>query len=298
MSDRSPLIDPSATIHPGARIDPTARIGAGANIEQDAIVGPHCTLGPGTRLRTRAILVEHVTMGEKNDVHPYAVLGGDPQDKSFDETRRGEVIIGDRNVIREYVTLNRSNWNGGPTRVGSGCYLMASCHLAHNAQIGDNVIMANGASLAGHARVGSGVVMSGFTMIHQFVDVGDGVMFRAGAGVGMHVPPFVVVAGENFIAGLNKVGLARNPSITRQDREEIKRLYRVMFREREATPINDVIARLRDEQWGPAATKFIEFCADAIAQEPPRRRGLVGGRRMRVRTQSALMPALADTTTG
>lgn len=298
MNDRSPFIDPTANIHAAARIDPTARIGAGAIVEADVIVGPHCTVGPGSRLRTRSVLVEHVTMGEKNDVHPYAVLGGDPQDKSFDESKRGEVIIGDRNVIREHVTLNRSNWNGGPTRVGSGCYLMCFSHLAHNAQIGDNVTMANGACLAGHSRVGSGVVMSAYTMVHQFVDVGEGVMFRGGSAVGMHVPPFVVVAGENFIAGLNKIGLARNPAISREDREEVKRLYRAMFRERGATPIQDVIARLSGEAWGPAATKFLGFCADAISQQPPRGRGLVGGRRMRVRTQSALMPVLADTSTG
>ncbi|MBL8745570.1 MAG: acyl-ACP--UDP-N-acetylglucosamine O-acyltransferase [Phycisphaerae bacterium] len=298
MNARTAPIDPTATVHPTAQIDPSARIHADAVIEADAFVGPNCTVGRGTRLRARAMLIEHVTLGERNDVHPYAVLGGDPQDKSFDETKRGEVIIGDRNIIREHVTINRSNWNGGPTRVGSGCYLMCSTHLAHNAQIGDNVIMANGACLAGHARVGHGVVMSAFTMVHQFVIVGDGVMFRGGSGVGMHVPPFVVVAGENFIAGLNKVGLARNPAINRQDRDEVKRVYRALFREREATPIQDVIAQLRDETWGAAATKFIDFCADAIAKEPPHRRGLVGGRRMRVRTQSALMPALADTATG
>lgn len=264
----------------------------------DVIVGPHCVVGVNSRLRARSILLEHVTMGAENDVHPYAVIGDDPQDRSFDESKRGEVIIGDKNVFREHVTINRSNWNGGPTRVGSGCYLMTAAHLAHNAQIGDNVTMANGACLAGHSRVGSGVVMSAFTMVHQFVMVGDGVMFRGGAGVGMHIPPFVVVAGENFIAGLNKVGLARNPAISREDRDEVKQVFRAIVREREATPITDVITRLREETWGPAATKFIDFCADALAQEPPRRRGLASGRRIRGRSRAGLVPTLADTTTG
>lgn len=298
MNDPQRSIDPSAAIHPSARIDPSARIGAGAIIEADAIVGPHCVVGAGTRLRTRSVLVEHVTLGENNDIHPYAVIGGDPQDKSFDESKRGEAIIGDRNIIREHATVNRGNWNGGPTRMGSGCYLMVAAHMGHNSSIGDNVVMANGAALAGHSRVGSAVVMSGFTMVHQFVNVGDGVMFRGGSAVGMHVPPFVVVAGENYVAGLNRVGLARNPAITREDREQIKRVFRAIFREREATPIMDVIARLRESEWGPAATKFIAFCADALAEEPPRRRGLIGGRRMRIRTQTVMTPALADTTTG
>lgn len=295
MTDRSPLVDPSAEIHPTAFIDPTSRLAAGVRVEAHAFVGAHCSVGAGTRLRPRSMLVEHVTMGEGNDVHPYAVLGGDPQDKSFDESRRGEVIIGDRNVIREHVTLNRSNWNGGATRVGSNCFLMCSAHLAHNASIGDHVVMANGACLAGHARVGNGVVMSAFTMVHQFTMVGDGVMFRGGAGVGMHVPPFVVVAGENFVAGLNKVGLARNPAVSREDREQIKRLYRAIYRDREARPLQELLVSLEAQQWGPAGQKFLQFCIDAIAQEPPRRRGLVGGRRMRVRSQGVLVPALAET---
>lgn len=298
MNTRSNLIDPGAVIHESATVHPSSKIGPGAVIEADVVVGPHCVVGAGTRLRTRSMLVEHVTLGEHNDVHPYAVLGGDPQDRSFKEDQRGEVIIGDRNIIREHCTINRGNWNGPPTRVGSGCYLMTLAHLAHNSSIGDNVVMANGAVLAGHARVGNGVVMSAYIMVHQFVIVGDGVMFRGGSGVGMHVPPFVVVAGENFVAGLNRVGLARNPEITRQDRDEIKRVYRAIYREREAQPIHDVLARLQDESWGPAASKFLAFCVDALAQEPPRRRGLVGGRRMRIRSQGMLMPTLADTTTG
>lgn len=281
------LIDRTADIHPTARIDPTARIGPNARIEADVIVGPHCVVGAGTRLRTRCILVEHVSLGEHNDVHPYAVIGGDPQDRTFDEARRGEAIIGDRNIIREHVTIHRGNWNGPPTRIGSRCYLMTLSHLGHNAAIGDNVTMANGAALAGHARVGSNVVMSAYTLIHQFTMVGDGVMFRGGAAVGMHVPPYVMVAGENTAAGLNVVGLRRNPSVSQKDRDELKEVYRHLLRTRGARPVEEIVAFLRRRPWGPHATAFIDFCETAVSQEPPRNRGLIAARRMQIRERSA-----------
>lgn len=281
--ERTSLIDGTAEVHPSARIDPTARIGPNARVEADVIVGPHCVVGAGTRLRARCILVERVSLGELNDVHPYAVLGGDPQDRGFDEARRGEVVIGDRNVIREHVTIHRGNWNGPATRVGSGCYLMTLSHLGHNAAIGDNVTMANGAALAGHARVGSNVVMSAYTLIHQFTMVGDGVMFRGGSGVGMHVPPFVIVVDENTAAGLNSVGLRRNPAISKQDRDELKEVYRALLRARGARPVDEVVAALRRRPWGTPASAFIDFCELAVAQEPPRNRGLIVGRRMRIR---------------
>lgn len=294
MNTRSDLIDPSAQIHPSARIDPSTRIAAGVRIEEEAIVGPRCVIGAGTRLRTRAMLVEGVTLGEQNDVHPFAVIGSDPQDRTFDEARRGEVIIGDRNVIREQVTIGRGNWNGPATRIGSGCFIMAMAHIGHNASVGDNVTMANGAALAGHSRVGSGVVMSGYTMVHQFVIVGEGVMFRAGSGVSMHVPPFVLVMGENSVAGLNRVGLRRNPAMTPADREEVKQVYRAVYRDRQGLPIIDVLQRLRERSLGPAASRFVSFCEEALRMDPPRGRGIVGGRKSRV----VLSPALTESSVG
>lgn len=268
-----PRVDPSARVHA------SAVLGEGVVIEQDVIVGPDCVIGAGTRLRPRAIVVQNTVLGAHNDVHPYAVLGGDPQDKSYDPARPGETIIGDRNIIREHVTVSRGNWNGPATRIGSGCYLMSQAHIGHNCQVGDNCILANTASLAGHARLGNGCVLSGFTGVHQFTTVGDGVMFRGGAMVSMHVPPFVVVMSGNCIGGLNKVGIARNPSLTPQDRIEIKEVFRAVYRTRDAAPIAQTLAELRSKQWGPGATRFVDFIADALAQEPPRRRGLCGGRR-------------------
>jgi len=279
LSRSSDLVHPTAAIHPSAHIDPSARIGPAVVIEPEVIVGPHCVIGERTRLRARSIIVTHTTLGADNDVHPYAVLGGDPQDRSYDAARPGELIVGDRNVIREGVTFSRGNWNGPATRIGSGCYFMATSHVGHNAQVGDNVTMANYSGLAGHSRIGPGCVFSGYCGVHQFVDVGEGVMFRAHASVSMHVPPFVIVGAGNFVSGLNKVGLHRNPGITKRDRDDLKEIYRAIYRDRSAASIEESLATLDGREWGPAAMRFLDFVRQAQTAQPPRKRGLCGSRR-------------------
>lgn len=272
-------IDPSADIHPTARIDPTSVIGPGVRIGPDAFVGPQCSIGPNCFLHERAIIVRRTTMGEGNVVHPYAVLGGDPQDRSYKPDQPGELVIGDRNVFREGSTFHRGNWNGPPTRIGSNGYFMVQSHLGHNAQAGDFVTLANAACLAGHASLGSYCVMSAFSAIHQFCSVGEGVMFQACGRASMHVPPWVIVAGTNQVAGLNAVGIRRNPTLTPQDRVDIKRVYRVLYRQRKGSSIDAALTELEGAEWSPAARRFIDFIRTALNQDPPRRRGVCGGKR-------------------
>lgn len=273
-------VDPSASVHPSATVHESARVGPGAVIEADAVVGPHCVVGAGTRLRTRSILVERVTLGERNEVHPYAVLGGDPQDRSFKPEHPGEVIVGDRNIIREGVTVNRANWNGGPTRMGNDNYLMCQTHMGHNSRIGDRVMLANCACLAGHAVVGDNCVISAVGGIHQFCEVGEGVMIQGRGAASMHVPPFVMMSSiENNIAGLNSIGLRRNPALSAQDRSDIKRVFAAFYRTRGARPYSAVIeALLANGDLAPAAMRFIEFVQRVSALEKPRNRGLSGVR--------------------
>ncbi|MCA9281810.1 MAG: acyl-ACP--UDP-N-acetylglucosamine O-acyltransferase [Phycisphaerales bacterium] len=279
----SPNIHPSAQIHPSAHIDPGARIGADVVIERDVIVGPECSIGEGTRLRDRVVIVERTTIGKHNDIHPYAVLGGDPQDRAFNKDERGLLIVGDNNIIREHVTLNRSTGNEVPTRLGSGCMLMSASHMGHNCQVGDRVVMANACILAGHSRIGDGCVLSGSTAVHQFTHVGQGVMFRGGAMVSQHVPPFVIVGDHNRLSGLNRVGLRRNPAMKPEDRTEATIVYRALFRDREGTPIREVLAELRSRSWNTAATRMLDFVEDALSQTGPRARGLCTARALPVR---------------
>ena len=270
----TPSIASSAQVHPTAHIDPTSTIGEDVVVGAGVIIGPHCVIGARTRLRDRAMVVEHTTLGEDNDVHPNAVLGGDPQDLAFTGDDRGKLIVGNNNVFREGVTLNRSTQNGPPTVIGSNCFLMTNAHVGHNAQMGDNVIMANNGSLAGHSRVGNRCVMSANAAVHQFCNVGEGCMFQACGAASMHVPPFVIVTNVNLIVGINSVGLRRHPEMNEDDRKQVKQLFRMVYRRPHGHPIVDVVATMQQQTWSPGAQRFVDFIIDTLNQEGPRDRGL------------------------
>lgn len=276
-----PGISPGATVHPSAHVDPSASVAAGAVLETGAFVGPDCAVGPGTRLRAHAMLVERTVVGAENDVHPYAVLGGDPQDLAFTPDQDSRLIVGDRNVIREHATFNRGTGNGPPTTVGSDGYFMAASHVGHNARVGDGVIFANAVTIAGHGRVGDRCVLSGHASVHQFTEVGPGVMLRGLTGVGMHVPPYVVVGAHNTVTGLNVVGLRRS-GLEPGEIQDVKRVYRHYYRDRGGGSLEHTHALALEMEWKRAAWAFVEFVGRVLAMSPPRNRGLCGDRPHRV----------------
>ncbi len=281
MSEADGSIHTSAIIAPDALIDPTATIGEEVSVESGVIVGPHCTIGRGTRLRARCIVVQHTTLGEQNDVHPFAVLGGDPQDRAYKPETPGKLVIGSRNLIREGVTISRGTAPGPDTVIGDENMLMAQSHIGHNCRVGSNNTFGNGASLAGHVHMGSRNTLSGFAMVHQFTNVGDLTMFQGGAGVGMHVPPFVIVtaAARNTLAGLNIIGLRRTPGFGDDDRREVKELYRRLFRDRGAKALQPMLEELAQSELTNAGRQFVDFCVHAMNPENPRRaRGLCSAR--------------------
>lgn len=281
MTDQAGSIATSATIAPDAMIHPTATIGEDATIETGVIVGPRCVVGAGTRLRARCIVVQDTAIGEHNDIHPYAVLGGDPQDRAYNPATPGKLIIGSRNLIRESVTISRGTAPGPDTVIGDSNMFMAQSHIGHNCRVGSFNTFGNGASLAGHVHLGDRVTLSGFALVHQFVDIGDLCMFQGGAAVSMHVPPFVIVtaSGRNNLAGLNTVGLRRTPGFTDEDRSEVKQLYRRLFRDRRGQALASLLEQLRADPLSPAGSRFVEFCHRAINPENPRRaRGLCSAR--------------------
>lgn len=262
-------------IHSTAIVDPAAALAEDVRIDAGAYVGPGCHLGPRTRVLTRAIVLENTSLGADNEVHPYAVLGGDPQDRAFDrDVDPGELIIGDRNIFREGVTISRGAGDAGPTRIGSDCFFMAYSHAGHNAIVGDGVVMTNHAAIAGHVRLGDRCVLSAHALVHQFCDVGAYAMFQAYAGVSMHTPPYVIVARhDNAAAGLNLVGLRRSGEFEREDLTQIKEAHRLIYRG------DRIFTRALEEaqrrEWRPAARRFIEFIRQALEQPPPRDRGVV-----------------------
>ncbi len=270
---QSPSLDAHAPL-----IDPTARVGAGVRLGPRVHIGPECVIGAGCEICAGAIIVSHTTLGEGNVVHPYAVIGGDPQDRKFSPERPGRLVIGDGNVFREHVTISRSTDASPATRVGDRNYLMAYAHIGHDCVVGDDNTFANSAHLAGHVELGSKCVFGACTMVHQFCMVGDGVMFRGLTGVSQHIPPYTVVAAENTLGGLNAIGLKRNPAISDEERRQVKEVYRAIYRDRGGASMKETLAALRERGgWGAAPERFIAFIEEALATK--RQCGVAGARR-------------------
>jgi UDP-N-acetylglucosamine acyltransferase len=229
-------------------------------IHPTAIVEQGAELGPDCEVQAYAVVNRHVTLGARVVVHPFAVLGGDPQYLKFDRATVSRVVVGAGTVIREHVTINRSIQAGGATRVGENCFLMASSHLAHDCAIGSNVVLANAALLAGHVEVGDHTFFGGGAAVHQFCRIGQGVMVAGHASITRDVAPFLMVAERDDVIGLNAVGLKRR-GFSRAAIAELKAAYHAVFFT--AGNIRDVAARqLAAQAWESAeARHFLEFFA-------------------------------------
>jgi UDP-N-acetylglucosamine acyltransferase len=215
-------------IHPSAVIDPDAVIGPEVEIGPFAIVGPNVRLGARCRLGPHATLERSVTLGADVRIGQGSVIGGDPQDLKYggEET---SVDIGEGTVIREYSTVNRGTTASGVTRVGSGCLIMSYVHLAHDCQVGDGVIVANGTQLAGHVCIQDRAILSGLVAVHQFTTIGAHAFIGGCSRVNQDIPPYVKAVGNPIeLYGLNSVGLQR-AGFSVETIAALKRLYRLFF---------------------------------------------------------------------
>jgi UDP-N-acetylglucosamine acyltransferase len=199
-----------------SRIHPAAIVDASAELAEGVVIGPWCTVGPGVRLDADVHLVSHVvvqqdtTVGARTVIHPFAVIGGDPQHNGY----KGEPVrleIGVDNAIREHATFNRGTPQGsGLTRVGSNGLFMTGAHVGHDAVVGDHVVMANNATLGGHARIGDRVFLGGLCAVHQFGRIGQGAIIGGLAAVTRDVIPYGSAWGNHArLHGLNLIGLKR-----------------------------------------------------------------------------------------
>lgn len=196
-------------LHPTAIVAPGAKLAEGVEIGPYAVLDSDVEIGPGTRIGPHVVVHRFVRIGARNRVHAHAVLGDVPQDVGFDG-RETWLEIGDDNLIRENVTMSRATDPGRPTRIGSGCFLMAGSHVAHDCALGDSVILTNNVLLAGHVQIGDRAVIGGNTGIHQFVRIGRLAMVGGMTPVRKDVLPYTMIAGVPArIYRLNTVGLRR-----------------------------------------------------------------------------------------
>jgi len=200
----------SAEIHPTAIIDSTAEIEDGAVIGAYSWVGPKVRVGVGTEVMHHASILSHTVLGRDNQIFPGAVIGADAQDRKY----VGEecwLHVGDRNVFRECVTVNRgTGLGGGETRIGSDCLLLAGVHVAHDCILGNSIILANGVQLGGHVIVQDGVGFGGLSAVHHFVTIGKLAFIGGMTRVTSDAPPFMITEGHpSRVRAVNKVGLKR-----------------------------------------------------------------------------------------
>lgn len=218
------------TIHPTAVIDSGAVLGAGVRIGPYVIVEADVRIGDHTVIDAGAQIKRFTSLGTNNHVHSMACVGGEPQDLKY-RGEDSELIIGDRNKIREFSTIHRgTEGGGGCTRVGSDNLMMAYSHIAHDCIVGNNNVLANAATLAGHVIVGDEVVVGGLSAVHQFVNIGDHAFIGGKTGVAQDVPPFMLAVGERAtLRGLNLIGLRRH-DFTSEEIQGLKAAYKLIWR--------------------------------------------------------------------
>ncbi len=249
-----------AGIHPTAIIEHGAQIASDVEIGPYAVIGAQVEIGAGTRVGAHAVITGHTRIGKRNHIFQFASLGAQPQDKKYaGEPTRLE--IGDDNTIREFCTFNTGTVQGlGITRVGNYNWIMSYVHLAHDCVIGNQVVLANNATLAGHVEVGDYAILGGLTAVHQFCKIGAHVITGGGTIVYKDIPPYVMAAGQPAKPhGLNSEGLKRR-GFTPETLATLKRAYKILYRE--GLTLQEALARL-DAEPAPEVAQLTDFLRKA-----------------------------------
>ena len=245
-------IHPTAAIHPGAQIDTGVEIGPYTVIAEDVRIGKNTKIGP------HVVIDRWTTIGANCNIFQFTSIGAPPQDLGY-KGEKTEVIIGDNNVIREFVTIHRATTKQQRKTVcGSNNLFMNYVHIAHDCSLGDNIIMANSATLAGHVSIADHAIVGGLVAIHQHVRIGAYCIIGGATAVSKDIPPYVLAVGNRAkLYGLNSVGLRRQ-GFTRAELEEIKRSYNIIFRS--SLTLSEAIERLKTEMPdSPHAKRFVDF---------------------------------------
>lgn len=254
----------SQRIHPTAQIHPSAKLADDVSVGAFSLIGEGVEIGAGTVIHPHVVVEGPTRIGKNNQIYAYSVIGTDPQDKKYQGEQESRLEIGDDNVIREYVSINRgTEQGGGVTRIGDRNWLLAYVHIAHDCIMHNDCVMSNNSTLAGHVEVGNFVTMSGFCGIHQFCRIGDHAFIGMGAFINADVAPFVTVAKEAYAKPrtINAEGMRRR-GFSADDIATVKRLYRLIFRsEKSFDEVKSELAALAENN--PLAKMFSTFVETA-----------------------------------
>lgn len=258
------LIHPTAVVHPQAELHPTVQVGP------YAVIGEKVTIGAQTQIGAHVVIEGPTVMGENNRIFPGAVIGLEPQDLKY---KGGEswVRIGNNNLIREYVTINRATEEGEETFLGNNNLLMAYAHVAHNCHIENEVIIANAVALAGHIYIESKARISGVLGVHQFVHIGSLAMVGGMSRIERDVPPYTIVEGNpSRVRSLNLVGLKR-AGLDAQEISQIKKAFRQIYRS--DLPLQQALVELEQVTDNPYVQHLRRFLLESSSDR--QRRGTI-----------------------
>ena len=251
-------IHPTAIVERGAQIDPSVQIGP------YAVIGPHVRSGAGTTVGPHAVIEGHTTIGRDNRIFQFGSIGAANQDKKY-QGEPTELVVGDRNTIREFVTVHVGTvQDKGVTRIGDDNWIMAYSHIAHDCVVGNRTTLANNSTLGGHVELGAWVTIGGLTGIHQFVKVGAHAMVGFQSAVSQDVPPFMLVDGNPLsVRGFNVVGLRRR-DFSAERIAAVKQMHRLLYREgRTLDDARAAIAKLAETM--PDAAPDVALMGDFLA---------------------------------
>lgn len=257
-------------IHPTAIVDVSAEVDSNVTIGPYSVVGPHVRIGSGTRIGAHCVLEGHTTIGRDNQIFQFNSLGAIPQDKKY-KGEPCELVIGDRNTIREFCTFNiGSPGDAGVTRLGDDNWIMAYVHLAHDCQIGNHTIFANNSQLAGHVHVGDWAILGGFTVVHQFVRIGAHSMTAMCSLLFADLPPFVMCQGQPAQArSMNFEGLKRRGFSTER-LVAAKAMHKALYRD--GLTLDAAISQISAlNQSHPEAKGDIEMLCDFLTHASAQR---------------------------
>jgi len=258
-----------AEIHPSSLVAASARLAAGAKVGAFAVVGEEVELGKDCELRPHAVVYGPSRFGRGNVFHPFCVVGGDPQDYSY-AGERTELVAGDKNIFREYVTVSRgTKKGGGVTRLGNENFLLAYAHIGHDCQIGDGNLFVNAATLAGHVTVEDFATIGALSPVHQFCRVGKYAYIGASTVITQDVPPFskVVTERETRSFGANSIGLERK-GFSPERIKTLQRAFRLLSRSKMNTSqaLAEMRAQLGDSEDVRQLVQFVEAAERGIVK--------------------------------